>query len=81
MNTNKLKALNITSDQLKEIKCSCGSKDVDIGYFMKADEYHATCNSCQNDGTGVSWQRAADTLSPLNYLSSTKAEKSIIESL
>ena len=81
MSTAKMKALGITPSQLKDIKCGCGSKNVDIGYFIKADEYHVTCHSCQKDGTGISWQSAADRLFPLASIKRSENEESIISSL
>ena len=81
MNYKKLHALGITKIQLNDIKCSCGSSNVEIGYFFKSDEYQATCNACQKDGCGVSWQNAVDHLSPLNSLRDIDNQPSIIDSL
>ena len=81
MNYKKLHALGIKKSQLDDIKCSCGSSDVEIGYFFKSDEYQATCNACQKDGVGVSWQNAVNGLSLVNALRGGHQERTMIDSL
>lgn len=81
MNYKKLHALGITKTQLDDIKCSCGSSDIEMGYFFKSDEYQVTCNACQKDGFGLSWQSATVGLALTNSLRGGEKEKSLIDSL
>ena len=74
----KVHGLGLKMKSLNEVKCECGSKDLSTGYFIEADEFHITCNSCAKDATGRSYAAASSRLSLLNVLGPEKTDPNCI---